>query len=187
MRAAELLQEYRESRFYHATSWYDALRIWAQGEFRPNTSFTRMWTYAAGYARGQGDPRQGYAIFALDADKIRRDQGRRQMQGYDWFNVHDPEDAQYYEPRRWSMDTDRAEERNRRPISVTKYLAQLDIWPPTNSALQVRGDLAQAWANMQQDTRVRVHEPGAFSTKQQGVRIDPRRLYDRDHPAATGA
>lgn len=183
MRANEFLLEYRASGLYHSTSWYDALRIWDKDEFRANTSFTRMWTYAAGYARGMGDKQAGYAIFALDADKIRSDMGRRQMQGYDWFADKDPEDAEYYQPRNWSLDTDRAEERNRKPMPVKKYLAHLDIWVPMNPNLRVEGPLLAAWQDMQKDPKVKVHSAGAFPAQQQGVRIDPRRQYDSSHPA----
>lgn len=186
MRAQELLQEYRESRLYHATSWYDAVRIWSAGEFRTNSSFTRMWTYAAGYARGMGDAAAGYAIFALDAHRIRQDMGRRQMQGYDWFQDKDPEDAEYYQPRNWGLDTDRAEERNRKPIPVKKYLAQLDVWLPANPTLKAEGGLAQAWQDMRQDPRVEIHAAGKFPAQQQGVHIAARRQYDSSHPAYSG-
>ena len=215
MRAEEFITEWRDSHLYHATTWGDAINIWREGTFRPGTSFTRMWTYAAGYAQGTSYSSHGRIIFALDADKLRREFGRRNLFGYDWFQDNNPDDAGNYHRRDWFDDTDRAEERNRLPIPVKKYLAQVDIWMPVNAtrkpemrnvavkagqryvhsdwddytlspgverALQ-RPETKAVWDDMISDPRVKIHpltDPGFY---QQGVRIDPRRQYDHNHPA----
>jgi hypothetical protein len=132
MRAKEFITEWRDSHLYHATTWGDALAIWRSGAFRPGTSFTRMWTYATGYAQGMQSPSNGYAVFALDADKLRREFGRSNLSGYDWFHDHNPSDAGRYQRRDWFSDTDRAEEQNRKAIPVKKFLAKLDIWMPVD-------------------------------------------------------
>lgn len=212
MRAQEFLSEYRESHLYHGTTWYQALRIWREGMFRPDTSFTRMWTYAAGYVQGMNRPQEGWVIFALDADRLRREFGRRNLQGYDWFTDNDPSDAEYRR-RNWHDDTDRAEERNRRPIPLDRYLTGVQVWMPVkprrrpDAPALVPGpefDLDQAysyepdagiaaalkdpenqrvWSDMQRDPRVQIMPDNRMPGRQQGVRIPSRRQYDRQHPA----
>lgn len=132
MRAQEFITEYRESHLYHATTFPDALRIWSAGAFRKGTSFTRMWAYVQGYAMSLGHGELGRAIFAMDADRLRREFGRRNLRGYDWFQAHDPQDAGRYRRRDWNLDTDRAEERNLKPLPVKPYLARLDLWLPVD-------------------------------------------------------
>jgi hypothetical protein len=142
VRAREFITEYRASHLYHATSWREAIMIWKDGYFRKGTSFTRMWIYAGGYAIGHVRESLGRVIFALDAERLRREFGRRNLQGYDWFQAKDPENASNYQRRDWSVDTDRAEERNLKPLPVKRYLSQVDIWLPIVS--EPRDDISQA-------------------------------------------
>jgi hypothetical protein len=189
MRSREFIAEFRENRLYHATTFPSALAVWKSQEFRPGTSFTRMWTYAWGYARGMNYPQSGYVVFALDYDRLRREFGRRNLYFYDWFQVNEPVDARY-SLRHWWDDTDRAEVRNVRPIPLSRFLASVDVWLPVDyrpsadpkyTLMPLPPQQQAQWEAMQRDPRVKLHEPGP--PRSPGVNIRDRRQYDQDHDA----